>query len=426
MLREIFPPFANFRGSALFCLFMATHSYDTVRERFGHPWPELNDGIVYSDTIKSNNPAALTLIGFYSSKYIDSAPLEGWLQRIRNEQIKIDNKVVTNPDTLLSIGSNLLYHRIPWKELDAPYMLDVLFEDSDMVAVNKPSGLQVLPGGLFQQRTVLSQLQWRTYGPYCSSQTLRLTSSSQVTHPIPVHRLGRGTSGILLCAKTVHAKVHLAACFADATSLATKNRQSSEELHIRRISKTYRALATGILEKDEVLVKQPIGLMRYSGVASGIYVASSSGKPAESRVKVLQRDFRMNCTLVQVEIYTGRPHQIRIHLSFIGHPLLGDPLYISSGGPKCFESESSVDIIGFKGFAQDGGHLRPSKPVPGDCGYHLHAHQLVLYHPTAYENGVQVIEIIAPLPRILQSEEERDQYTETLMEIQTTDASNSL
>ncbi|XP_020526693.1 RNA pseudouridine synthase 5 isoform X8 [Amborella trichopoda] len=341
MLREIFPPFANFRGSALFCLFMATHSYDTVRERFGHPWPELNDGIVYSDTIKSNNPAALTLIGFYSSKYIDSAPLEGWLQRIRNEQIKIDNKVVTNPDTLLSIGSNLLYHRIPWKELDAPYMLDVLFEDSDMVAVNKPSGLQVLPGGLFQQRTVLSQLQWRTYGPYCSSQTLR---------------------------------------------------QSSEELHIRRISKTYRALATGILEKDEVLVKQPIGLMRYSGVASGIYVASSSGKPAESRVKVLQRDFRMNCTLVQVEIYTGRPHQIRIHLSFIGHPLLGDPLYISSGGPKCFESESSVDIIGFKGFAQDGGHLRPSKPVPGDCGYHLHAHQLVLYHPTAYEE--QQVEIM--------------------------------
>ncbi|KAL4189123.1 hypothetical protein AMTRI_Chr08g205440 [Amborella trichopoda] len=255
-------------------------------------------------------------------------------------------------------------------------MLDVLFEDSDMVAVNKPSGLQVLPGGLFQQRTVLSQLQWRTYGPYCSSQTLRLTSSSQVTHPIPVHRLGRGTSGILLCAKTVHAKVHLAACFADATSLATKNRLIHILFHFAFCS-----------------VLQP-------------------GKPAESRVKVLQRDFRMNCTLVQVEIYTGRPHQIRIHLSFIGHPLLGDPLYISSGGPKCFESESSVDIIGFKGFAQDGGHLRPSKPVPGDCGYHLHAHQLVLYHPTAYEYNLFVI-----VKDVFEREREREREREMNREL---------
>ncbi|KAF4389126.1 hypothetical protein F8388_026855 [Cannabis sativa] len=129
-----------------------------------------------------------------------------------------------------------------------------------------------------------------------------------------------------------------------------------------------------------VNVSQPIGIVQYPGVAKGLYVASPSGKPALSKVEVLERDTDKNCTLVQVEIQSGRPHQIRIHLAFIGHPLLGDPLYVVGGGPQRSDSEYLDE-----NFALDGGFLRPTKPVPGDCGYSLHAHKVTLSHPTTNE-----------------------------------------
>ncbi|KAL9422117.1 hypothetical protein AB3S75_034393 [Citrus x aurantiifolia] len=355
---------------------------------FGEPWPQLNEGLLYNDVV-SPSDSKLTLIEFYSTKHKNSAPLQGWLQRIQNGQITVDGRVVNDPNIILSAGSELVYHRLPWKEPDVPYLLEVLYEDDDLIALNKPSGLQVLPGGLFQQRTVLKQLQWRA-----SKQSSSL--SSQASHPVPVHRLGRGTSGILLCAKTKLAKTCIAAYFADKTSVVDAD-NTVMELSQRKITKIYRALVHGIVDEDKVIIKQPIGIVRYPGVAKGLYVASPSGKPALSKVDVLERDVQRNCTLVQVEIQSGRPHQIRIHLAFLGHPLLGDPLYVAGGQPKSFDTEFADGT-----FAQDGGYERPVNPVPGDCGYYLHAYQLFLSHPTTNE----VIKITAPLPSVLKTREE--------------------
>ncbi|KAG6763566.1 hypothetical protein POTOM_030992 [Populus tomentosa] len=443
---------------------------------FGSPWPDLNDGLFYNDVVSTSSDSGLTLIHFYSSKYKNSAPLQGWLQRIHNGQITIDGEVVKEPKAILRDGMELVYHRLPWREPDAPYLLQVLYEDDDMIALNKPPGLQVLSGGLFQQRTVLMQLQWRASK---GSSSLAIQGS----HPVPVHRLGRGTSGILLCAKTKVAKTSLAAYFADGTSLiGDSSNANMEQSKTRKISKIYRALVNGILNQDKIIIKQPIGTMRYPGVAKGLYVASPSGKPALSKVEVLERDSQLNQTLVQVEIESGRPHQIRIHLSFIGHPLLGDPLYDVGGQPMCFDSEHEdesfaedgykcisvyVDVDGLvlsshhlfflhidtslssdifergKGsftkkrflemnlilsdkrkeyeeqrniyykscvillsnpeshdfdFTSCRGYERPAKPVPGDCGYYLHAHQLVLSHPTKNEDGILMVEsCIKPL-----------------------------
>ncbi|KAE8689582.1 RNA pseudouridine synthase 5 [Hibiscus syriacus] len=365
---------------------------------FGLPWPELNDGIFYNDVVPHSD-SGLTLVEFYSRKYKHSAPLQGWLQRIQNGQISVDGRVVKDPNEILSGDSVLVYHRLPWKEPDVPHLLEVLYEDDDLIALNKPSGLQVLPGGLFQQRTVLTQLCW-------SIKKQNPPLKGQESHPVPVHRLGRDTSGILLCAKTKVAKTCLAAYFADGTSLVGANSNRKAELGgTRKISKIYRALVTGILDEDKVVIDQPIGIVRYPGVAKGLYVASPSGKPALSKVEVLERDGKQNCTLIQVEIESGRPHQIRIHLSFIGHPLLGDPLYIAGGQPRCFDSEI-VD----ESYAQDGGYHRPTNPVPGDCGYYLHAHRLVLSHPTTNE----MIYITAPLPSALRTSDEANSSPESM------------
>ncbi|XP_057784588.1 RNA pseudouridine synthase 5 isoform X2 [Salvia miltiorrhiza] len=339
---------------------------------FGEPWPEFNAGICYRDLIRRSDSGA-TLIEFYSRRYKSSAPLHGWLQRIHNKQITIDGCVVTDPDAITREGAELVYHRLPWKEPDAPYLLEILYEDNDVIALNKPSGLQVLPGGLFQQRTVLTQLQ-RHAG------NLEV-SGCQEPHPVPAHRLGRGTSGVLLCAKTKLAKCRLAAFFADGTSVVGVSRNNDPlQKTTRSITKLYRALASGVILEDEVVIDHPIGLVKYPGVAQGLYVASPSGKPALSKVTVLERNERSNSTLVQVEIKSGRPHQIRIHLSFIGHPLVDDPLYGTDGQPKYTDHE----IIN-ESFGQDGGYERPEKPVPGDCGYHLHAHRIAFAHPATNE-----------------------------------------
>ncbi|PUZ41553.1 hypothetical protein GQ55_9G514400 [Panicum hallii var. hallii] len=373
---------------------------------FGTPWPELNQGLSYSDTFRcADVDAATTLIEFYATNYKSSAPLPGWVKRIRSGQrmkasfslqITVDGEVVTDPDMILRDGCKLVYHRLPWQEPFAPYLLEVLYEDDDMVALNKPSGLQVLPKGLFQQRTVLAQLQlkdWKMTSFYSKRKHVQ-------SHPVPVHRLGRGTSGLLLCAKTKVAKVRLASYFAEGAINAGNKRDKSEFGEERKISKFYRALVTGILDNDEVVVTQPIGLVHYPGVAEGLYAACSSGKPAMSNVCVLERLAHQNHTLVQVEIHSGRPHQIRIHLAYIGHPLVDDPLYGIGGHPKFVEPESTGTD---SSFAYDGGYERPLQPVPGDCGYHLHAHWLVLCHPTTNK----IVKITAPLPQILQTREER-------------------
>ncbi|KAJ8557173.1 hypothetical protein K7X08_002798 [Anisodus acutangulus] len=188
----------------------------------------------------------------------------GVTERIQNKKITIDGKVTTLPDTKLRAGAELVYHRLPWREPDAPYLLQVLFEDDYLV------------------------------------------------------------------------------------------NEISECNTMRKICKIYWALVSGVMDMDEVFIKQPIGRIKYPGVAKGLYVASPSGKPALSSVRVLERDLENNCTLVQVEIQSGRPHQIRIHLSFIGLPLIGES------------------------FEEDGGHQIPGNPVLGDSGYNLHAHQLFL------------------------------------------------
>lgn len=293
----------------------------------------MNQGWSYYNRIDGQS-AGLTLLAFYTQRYAHSSAAE-WRSRIALGQISVDGQTATEQMCLQS-GQSLTYRRPPWEEPDAPLSFEVLYEDPDLLVIAKPSGLPVLPGGGFLEHTLLHQLRQRY-----PNET-----------PVPIHRLGRGTSGLMLLARSTLAK----------TGLSQQLRMNTLNPHAeRKIRKIYLALAQGRDLPDVFTVTAAIGKVFHPNLGY-IYGAAPDGKPALSHCHVLSR--KDDCTLVEVSISTGRPHQIRIHLAAAGFPLVGDPLYGVGGIPLTLAASSGEKI-----------------PVPGDCGYHLHAHQLIFTHP---------------------------------------------
>lgn len=310
----------------------------------------MNQGWVYRDRITPAE-ASLSVLDFYTHRYQHSSRAE-WRDRILSGQIR-QNGTPLAPDDRLEAGEMLDYHRPPWEEPVVPLGFEVLYEDEDLMAIAKPSGLPVLPGGGFLTHTLLHQLRRR----YPESP------------PIPVHRLGRGTSGVMVLGRSPLARSVLSRQLRDATATA----HDPQAPH--PICKTYRALIGVSDLPDEFTLTTRIGKVDYPALGY-VYAASSTGLPSYSDGKVIQR--RPGSTLVEITIRTGRPHQIRIHLAAAGFPLLGDPLYGVGGLPLAVAP------------AADG-----TVPVPGDIGYHLHACRLELPHPRTQKR--LVFECLAPL-----------------------------
>jgi 23S rRNA pseudouridine1911/1915/1917 synthase len=262
---------------------------------------------------------------------------ESWRARIDSGQVRVDGLRVSRRFELRG-GEVLVWDRPPWVEPEAPLCHAVLHRDDDLLAVAKPAGLPTLPGGGFLEHTLL------------------YTVRRQVPHATPLHRLGRWTSGIVLFAISARARAGVAA-----------------QLRERRVLKRYRALACGRPASRRFELSVPIGPVPYARLGR-LHSASRDGKPARSRVHVVE--LRDGAFLADVFPITGRPHQIRIHLAAAGHPLAGDPLYRSGGGP-----------------ASDG------QAVPGDGGYHLHAAEMRLRHP---RHGRETVLGCSPPPLLRQ------------------------
>jgi 23S rRNA pseudouridine1911/1915/1917 synthase len=158
-----------------------------------------------------------------------------------------------------------------------------------------------------------------------------------------MHRLGRDTSGLVLFARTAAAASLVQAAF-----------------RARQVGKVYRALCAGHPAADRFTIDAPIGEVAHPLLGT-VHAAAIDGRPSRSHVRVLERRGGSDapaCALVEVVIETGRPHQIRIHLAFAGHPLVGDPLFGAGGLP-----------------------IPGTRALPGDPGYLLHALRLELDHP---------------------------------------------
>jgi 23S rRNA pseudouridine1911/1915/1917 synthase len=261
---------------------------------------------------------------------------EQWRARVEAGELELDGRPA-GVDAVLAAGSELVWHRPPWEEPAADTRFQVLYEDALLVVVAKPRGLPTLPGAGFLEHTLLAQVRAR------------------FPEANPMHRLGRATSGLVLFARTHAAAAALQAAWRG-----------------HRIGKVYRALGQGVAGEDALVITTPIGPVPHPLLGT-VQAASPLGKPALSRVWALAR--REQDTLFQVEIETGRPHQIRIHLAWAGHPLVGDPLYGPGGLP-----------------------LADRPGLPGDGGYFLHAERLRFLHPGT---GAPM-EIWAPPPPELQ------------------------
>ena len=282
--------------------------------------PQPNGGYCHREQI-APSVAGQTVLAHLSSRYPRATESE-WLVRIEAGQVRLEDQIAM-AEALLRTGQCLSWERPPWIEPEVPLATAILYEDSSLLAVAKPSGLPTLPGGgEFLEHTLLALVRRR-----------HLEAS-------PMHRLGRGTSGLVLFAPTPGAAKPLQAAFRDPGT-----------------RKVYRTLCSGHPESDVFEITAPIGEIPYAPLGT-LHAASPGGRPSRSLVTVLER--REDTTLVDVEIFTGRPHQIRIHLAHVGHPLVGDPLYGPGGTP-----------------------LPGTSALPGDLGYQLHARMVTLVHPSS-------------------------------------------
>lgn len=227
------------------------------------------------------------------------------------------------------------------KNLDATPQdipLDIVYEDDDIIVINKPRDLVVHPSNGHEDGTLVNALL-----AHCTN----LSGINGVKRPGIVHRIDKDTTGLLVVAKNDYAHEFLA-----------------KQLEDHTLHREYIALVKGVIKEDDGKIIAPIGRDKYNRQKMAVDV--KNGKPAVTHFHVLKRFNQY--TLISCVLETGRTHQIRVHMNYIGYPIEGDPVY----GPKS--------------------HLLFDK------GQLLHAEKLILIHPKTKKK----MTFSAPLPKDFQ------------------------
>ena len=339
----------------------------------------LNGGWTYRDRIEARS-GGMAVSAFYAGRYRHSGPHE-WQRRLAAGEIERNGRPLPADEPLVA-GDRLAWHRPPWWEEAVPARWAVVHDDGDLLVLDKPSGLPVLPAGGWLEHTVLRLLERRHQGDPAGL-------------PRPVHRLGRFTSGLLVCARRPATRAWLSrqlrestgdgaatvvapGFMAAAAKVADSEAQDSDAVEsdvqdpaagvagagsaaAPGCRKLYRALlvpgALALAVGEALVITTSIGRRDHPQLGQ-IWCAADGCRAgdlaARSTLTLLER--HAGADLVQVAIASGRPHQIRIHCAAIGAPLLGDPLYRPGG-------------------------LAAADARPGEGGYRLQAWRLELVRP---------------------------------------------
>ena len=177
--------------------------------------------------------------------------------------------------------------------------LDIIYEDNDIVVINKPKGMVVHPGNGNPDNTLVNAVLAHCKGS--------LSGIGGEIRPGIVHRIDKDTSGLIIVAKNDKSHINL-----------------SEQIKNHEVTKIYTALVKGNISEDEATIDMPIGRDKKDRKKMSV---TRDGKEAVSHIKVVKR--YGNYTLIRVKIDTGRTHQIRVHMAKIGHPVVGDEVYSS-------------------------------------------------------------------------------------------------
>ena len=264
------------------------------------------------------------------------------IQRLLDEGNILVNGKTTKASYKTKLGDEIIIQKEEPKKVDIiaqDIPIEILYEDEDIIVVNKPKGIVVHPANGNPDGTLVNAIM-----NLCGNS---LSGIGGEIRPGIIHRLDKDTSGVLIIAKNDMAHINI--------SNQIKNRQTK---------KIYIALVRGVIKENEATIDMPIGRSTKDRKKMAV---TKDGKEAVTHFKVLKR--YDNFTLLEIKIDTGRTHQIRVHMAEIGYPIVGD--YVYSNGKNPFNIEGQM----------------------------LHAKQIEFVHPRTGKN----MKIEAPIPKYFQS-----------------------
>ena len=271
----------------------------------------------------------------YSRSYIQKLIKDGQVS-VSGKAIKSNYKIDGSEEIVLLIPEQIVPDILPEN-----IPLDILYEDQDLIVINKPKGMVVHPAAGHYSGTLVNALMY-----HCKDD---LSGINGVMRPGIVHRIDQNTTGSLLVCKNDYAHNFIAS-----------------QLKVHSITRKYRAIVHGNIKEDTGTIDAPIG--RHPIDRKKMAIEPRNGREAVTHFQVLERFG--NYTYIECQLETGRTHQIRVHMSSIHHPIVGDDVY---GPAKC--------------------------PFSGLQGQTLHAQVLGFIHPRTKE----YMEFSAPLPEYFES-----------------------
>lgn len=242
-------------------------------------------------------------------------------KQIEEKLLFVNNKVV-KANYRLKIGDNIFF-KCP--DMIIPDIqpenipIDIIYEDDDVAIVNKPQGMVVHPGAGHYTGTLVNALMYHLNG--------RLSGINGVLRPGIVHRIDKDTSGLLIVCKNDNSHNNIA-----------------NQLKDHSAERTYRAIVHGVINEDSGQINASLGRDSKNRLKMAVV---PGGKRAVTNYKVLERFDKY--TYIECRLETGRTHQIRVHMAYKGHPLMGDPLYSNYNEPiHCEGQILHAKTIGFK------------------------------------------------------------------------------